>query len=602
MPGKSSRMASPESPSPPADAFYVLKQGGMHGPFTREELHARFTAGIFAMEDFVQAEGVPIWQPLARVLGNEDTNLHGAIAPDWKSLLTWAWLRLRFDLDEQSVVTGWACLGIGLVALVLSHWTFVFWLPWMMAALLAALALFQRRRMIVGGALLAAAIFLPLAFFALESKPKSTPAPIVEEKVKPPVERVEMPRATPLPEIKLEASEPPPAALEPALPVAVPEPAPAPAREPAAASATPAPGMLASITKFFNGLREQPPASAPAPVATPAPAAPAKTPATAEAGEFVQQHRNALVVVKDRGSSGSGFIAKAGAQTWLFTNIHVAAGMAQPQFTRIDGTVLKPGIAEAAVGHDAMRLALAEPPPGSLEILSALDANAKIGDEVLVLGNSGGGGVITALPGTLVGIGPDRIEVSAEFIPGNSGSPIVHVPSGKVIGIATYLTRRYEAFASADSKAGAVVVRRFGFRLDSVKQWQPLNWTAFQNEAHTIEQISAVTGDVFDFLDALRKKQDPTFATTTLRRPAEAWLTTIRRPHLSEADRETATRSFLGSLRTLVQADVSAAQGRIRYAYFQNELRQEREVRDRLFKAFDDEAKAMSTPQMGRSR
>ena len=596
MPGESSRMVSSESPRPPVDAFYVLKQGGMHGPFTREELHARFTAGIFAMEDFVQAEGVPIWQPLARVLGSEDVNPHGAIAPDWKSLVTWAWLRLRFDLDEQSVVAGWACLGIGLVALVLSHWTFVFWLPWMMAALLAALALFQRRRMMNGGALLAAAIGLPLAFFAWEPRPKSAPAPVVEEKVEPPA-----PRVTPLPEMKLEAAAPPTAALEPAPPVALPEPAPTPAPEP---SATPEPGMLAGIKKFFSGLREQPPAPAAAPM--PAPiltlAEPAKIPNVAGGGQFVQQHRNALVVVKDRGSSGSGFIAKAGAQTWLFTNIHVAAGMAQPQFTRIDGTQLKPGIAEAAVGHDAMRLALAEPPPESLEILSALDANAKIGDDVLVLGNSGGGGVITSLPGTLVGIGPDRIEVSAEFIPGNSGSPIVHVPSGKVIGIATYLTRRYEAFAGGDAKAGAVVVRRFGFRLDSVKQWQPLNWAAFQNEAHTIEQISAVTGDVFDFLDALRKKQNPTFATATLRRPAETWLATIRRPHLSEADRDTATRSFLTSLRTLVQADVSAAQGRIRYAYFQNELRQEREVRDRLFKAFDDEAKAMSTPQMGRSR
>ena len=147
-----------------------------------------------------------------------------------------------------------------------------------------------------------------------------------------------------------------------------------------------------------------------------------------------------------------------------------------------------------------------------------------------------------------------------------------------------------------------MVVRRFGYRLDSVKKWEQLNWAAFQNEARSIEQISAVTGDVFDFLDALRKKQTPRFATATLRRPGETWLAAIRRPHVSEADRDGATRSFLTSLRSLVQADVSAAQGRFRYSYFQNELRQEREVRDRLYKAFDDEAKNMSTPSMGRAR
>ena len=71
--GNDLRMASPESPHSPVDQFYVLKQGGMHGPFTREELRERFSGGHLDMEDFVQMEGVPIWQPLARILGNEDT-------------------------------------------------------------------------------------------------------------------------------------------------------------------------------------------------------------------------------------------------------------------------------------------------------------------------------------------------------------------------------------------------------------------------------------------------------------------------------------------------------------------------------------------------
>ena len=172
-------MASSES----SDAFYVLKQGGMHGPFTRGELQARFEAGILAAEDFVQTEGFPLWQPLGRILGDEENMAHGALAPDWKSLLRWLWLRLRFDLDQKSVVTGWVCLGIGLLVLFLSHWTFLFWLPWMIAAILAALALWQRRRYVPGSILLAAAIGLPLLFFALEPKRKPAPEPIPEEKL-----------------------------------------------------------------------------------------------------------------------------------------------------------------------------------------------------------------------------------------------------------------------------------------------------------------------------------------------------------------------------------------------------------------------------------
>ena len=159
-------MASSDCPNPPGDEFYVLKNGGMHGPFTRAELQDRFTQGILAMEDFVQAEGVPIWQPLARILGSEDTIPRGALAPDWKSIITWAWLRLRFDLDENAVVAGWICLGIGFAALLLSRWTFIFWFPWMMASLIASLALWQRRHMFAGGLLLGATIALPMSYFA----------------------------------------------------------------------------------------------------------------------------------------------------------------------------------------------------------------------------------------------------------------------------------------------------------------------------------------------------------------------------------------------------------------------------------------------------
>ena len=105
---------------------------------------------------------------------------------------------------------------------------------------------------------------------------------------------------------------------------------------------------------------------------------------------------------------------------------------------------------------------------------------------------------------------------------------------------------------------------------------------------------------MFDFLDALRKKQEPRFATATLRRPAETWLASICRPHLSETDREGATRSLLTSLRSLVQSDVNTAHSRFRYAYFQIELRSEREVRDKLYKAFDDDAKNISSPSRRR--
>jgi hypothetical protein len=175
------------------------------------------------------------------------------------------------------------------------------------------------------------------------------------------------------------------------------------------------------------------------------------------------------------------------------------------------------------------------------------------------------------------------------------------VPTGKVIGIATYLTRRYEEFAGGSTgliDRDGLTVRRFGYRLDQIERWEPVNWTTFQGEAAQLRQIAELTADVFDFLDAIRQNQQPKFATATLGRPANEWLSGIRRPKVSEVDRTRFTQAFLSSLRFMVRADVSAAESRLRYSYFRDRLQKERQIRDGLFKAFDDEVKKMTSPSL----
>src|SRR6185312_7757504 len=77
-----------------------------------------------------------------------------------------------------------------------------------------------------------------------------------------------------------------------------------------------------------------------------------------------------------------------------------------------------------------------------IEASEAVDKDVSIGDAVVVLGNSQGRNVVTEIEGKVTGVGPELIEVDAKFVPGNSGSPIIHVKSGKVIGVATFVTVR----------------------------------------------------------------------------------------------------------------------------------------------------------------
>jgi hypothetical protein len=323
--------------------------------------------------------------------------------------------------------------------------------------------------------------------------------------------------------------------------------------------------------------------------------------------DFVQGHTDAFVIVKGAEGSGSGFMCRAGDKTYLYSNVHVVAGIDKLVFTRLGNVTVTPGAAEAAGGPDIVRYAMPSGVGHPLELMTDVDNNVRIGDAVVVQGNSGGGGVVTSLKGEVRGIGPDRIEVTAEFIPGNSGSPIIHVKSGKVIGIATYLTRRFDEFApksestpppsgsSNRPKEGAVVVRRFGYRIDTVQRWEPVNWPVFRAEARQMAQVTQLTEDIVGFLNSMRARSAPQYNTDTLRRPAISWLDRVRSKQVSENDRLNATQRFLGQLRAMVRTDVQAAEMTLRYTYFRNELKEQQQVREALYQAFNAESASLSS-------
>jgi len=628
--------------------YHVLRRGQMLGPFSEEELRAGLADGRFEETDFVQTEGQKHWRPLKRVFGSEGYGMKGALAPDWNCILKWAWWRLRTHFYEQLGGMAIVCLSIGVLFLVLSKWPFVFWVPCFLLAALAGVILFRRERKVPAVLVLVGVIAVPWLFLHIGAKavadkiPGLTPGMATEESAS----DAATVSAAPASAMDKEVAEAQPAAIPAAKPEAPAAPslldkatglassvvtlfnrgkAPAsdtsnssPASAPVPSEPPPAlaPPMIASAPQ---DLTPPPPPKASPPIPSLAPAGPMKstassapsTPSTAPADNkeeppaFVPQN-DALVIIKGSNGSGSGFLCRQGDKAWLFSNIHVISEVRQPVITRLDGVSIAPGTAELAAGRDIARLALTQPPRHVLEATVDFDNDVHIDDDVIVLGNKGGGGVVTELKGKVVGIGPDRLEVSAEFIPGNSGSPIIHLKTGKVIGIATYLTKRYEEFSSnpqggpsgaMTNGKGEVVVRRYGYRIDKVPAWEPVNWAEMYAESDQMEQVSKLTEDIFDFLSALRSKKEPNFATDTLRRPAADWLSRVREGHPSESDRRTATQGFLNSLRFMVRIDVANLDGRMRYTYFRSKLSDETKVRDQLYQAFNTEFADISAPE-----
>ncbi len=167
-------------------------------------------------------------------------------------------------------------------------------------------------------------------------------------------------------------------------------------------------------------------------------------------------------------SSGSGFIATLEGKTYLFTNQHVILGTDKISFKTAAGEMLRPRSVELATSRDIARLLLADGTEGF-----GITGKMSIGSPIGVFGNSEGGGVATELYGKVTSVGADVVEVSADFVSGNSGSPVLDL-NQEVFGIASYV----ESYS--DDEDGSKT-RRFCYRLTG-NRWKSVNWKKYNTK------------------------------------------------------------------------------------------------------------------------
>lgn len=194
----------------------------------------------------------------------------------------------------------------------------------------------------------------------------------------------------------------------------------------------------------------------------------------------------ALVVVSGDTGSGSGFMATIKGRVFFVTNIHVLGAARGAQITTVDGNEIVLGeVAYLSQNRDIAIVPVEWSGP-VLKLSSSLRLDdVEIGQNVTVMGNSSGANVATRLNGKILGLGPEELEVSAKFVPGNSGSPIVHDSLGTVIAIASYL-RDYSDDSKWTEDTDFNTIRRFGYRLDGDITWAQvsLNELYSQGEAY----------------------------------------------------------------------------------------------------------------------
>lgn len=202
--------------------------------------------------------------------------------------------------------------------------------------------------------------------------------------------------------------------------------------------------------------------------------------------------KSGIVAIMGTNGSATGFLATIQGKVFLVTNVHVIAGMDKPTIITMSGDEIKLGPVFTGRGHDIAISPIANAPenckPLTFNEAPALAVHNN--DKIVVCGNSEGRGTMLETYGTVIALGPKLVELDCPFYEGNSGSPVFHIPTRTVIGVTSHATIQDIEKSSPLSKASRLSdqsaiksdTRYFGYRFDSVKNWERVNLNTLRKQ------------------------------------------------------------------------------------------------------------------------
>jgi len=210
---------------------------------------------------------------------------------------------------------------------------------------------------------------------------------------------------------------------------------------------------------------------------------------TAPAAALSADQARAIVILTGDNAEGTGFLVKTPNGPAVVTSLHVIANNPNLKVTTNTGALITVLSAKGASDRDLAMLAVQDAGYAFLQMADDISQIVQPGDQVITPGKSQGSEVVRNTAGKILGIGPVQIDFDNSISQGNSGGPVIHVKSGKVLGVVTQALNvdvsnaldkaPYASRASPNSS----LMRYFGLRLDTVTDWVAIDSQRFQVES-----------------------------------------------------------------------------------------------------------------------
>jgi S1-C subfamily serine protease len=366
-------------------------------------------------------------------------------------------------------------------------------------------------------------------------------------------------------------------------------------REAAAAAAASAPpastppaetGFFGEVEDFVHGIITRTwsyfgsgAASAPSSEVPPGPAPPTA------AAPPVEDLSTGVVLIKGDVAEGTGFLARTANGPVVITNLHVVSGNPNLKIITAGGEQIVPLSMQGASDRDLAMFAIQDNKYSYLELATNVDQTAHVGDATIIPGNSEGGEVTLKTKGSVVGIGPQRVEFDNPIYHGNSGGPVMDTNCGKVVAVATGAIRMSptddldkNSFASSNSAIKGPM-RYFGLRVDTVPSWQNYDQDQFVQEGVFLKSFHLESRALDSYMNGATYERtgvasaegypDSKFYLTNekIRTADQSWR------HAAEGDdKQTALQELIWTLGTLANGDVGAVQNPLTFYHYDQEM------------------------------
>jgi len=295
--------------------------------------------------------------------------------------------------------------------------------------------------------------------------------------------------------------------------------------------------------------------------------------------------RDSLVIVVGEKTTGSGFIAEFAGKKSIITNIHVLIGNKKLQFLDCNNHELDFSAVRFAEDRDIAVIELSDECKAPALPLEKDMSKYAVTDKVVVTGNSQGAGSVTRLEGDFKGLGPKVVEVTATFVHGNSGSPIISLKSGKVIGVATFAVKADEDWVNKGS--GFENVRRFGTRIDNLtpESMKVLDISLYQKDMKILDDICNANQTCHNIIMDISKNRGMLTAglyqdNKEMQKAVQRWNDAISSPRFGT--------SYMNALADMIKLTESPARigkaNKINYSFIGNEVKQQVKINELLVK------------------